>query len=699
MSGLLTQVERVSILEGLSSTDAEVRRLSTEQLLKLPVREALPHLVECLGDADWRVRKSAVERFVSCREVEAVSECLIDALSDGENSGRRNAAFEALVGLGLGASRYLVAALPSPDVDVRKLVVDALAAIGDPETCGPLLATLEDSDPNVRAAVAEAVGVVGSSAEASNLLQVATNEDEETLVRLSALRALSCLEADTEAVSVEGVLPSALLRPAVFQLLGHSQDPRAREILLKGLSETKRTSREAAMGALLRCYADETPDGADELSRMLRRAAAADESVIEFACERLEMADLPSRLMLVQFLGLLGDPRAVLPVLLAGRDEAMTELTDETLSTFGATISDALAPAWEGLEYDLKIRACSLLGRVGGQQSEMLLVKALDSSDGELRCAAAMALGSGGFFERLPDLVRCLEVAAESEASDLADEVPAIVSALAALAERAEHSGSATSAQIVEMLLSRLGGASFSVRLAIATVLARVGRAQDEDVIGYLLKDASPEVRRSAVQAMARFDFESARDSLRLALGDESGMVRTAAAQVLGTACHPAAMEDLVRLLQDRDDEVVSVAVHGLGRLAAEIAGPREEVLSQIAPTLVATPVVALAGIEALMLVGGEKAAELALMLLDRGEPELVRAALGVIGLHGRSDSLLEATALVAHPDWAIRGEIARLLGDRSVKKGLPALLRRLEVEQDTFVREAILSAIRKLED
>lgn len=696
---MLTQAETTSILEGLSSSDAEVRRLSAEQLLQLPVQEALPRLIDCLGDPDWRVRKSAVERLVCCREVEAVAERLIAALGDGENSGRRNAAFEALVGLGSGASSQLVLSIQSPDVDVRKLVVDALAAIGDPDTRSPLVEALADEDPNVRAAVAEALGVVGTGDDVSSLLNVARSASEETIVRLSGLRALSCLEADICAADLSDTLSSSLLRPAAFELLGHSQDSVARDVLLKGLSETKQTSREAAMSALLRCVADEGPDGVAELRLRLQETAASDASIIEFACERLAAADLPRRIVLIQFLGILSDARGVVPILVAGRDEALTELADATLESFGDTLSSSLAGEWDELEYDLMVRACSLLGRVGGEAAEEMLRRSLVLPDSELRCEAAMALGAGGFFEQLPELVRCLETAAESETSDLEDEVASLVSAIAALAERAEASGSAASAQIVELLTSRLGGASIPIRLAIAKALARVGRAQDQEIIAYLLKDESAEVRRSAVQAMARFDFGSARDSLRLALGDESGIVRIAAAQVLGDTTEPAAKEDLVRLLNDRDSAVVAVSVRALGRLCASLGEVPAESFEQVAPTLEAVPVVALAGIEALMLMGGEEAARLALTMLNHPEAEVIRAALAVVGTHGTPTDLMEASPLVAHPDWSVRAEIVETLGSRFVKKGLPALLRRLEVEQDTFVRDAILLAIRKLEE
>ena len=56
----------------------------------------------------------------------------------------------------------------------------------------------------------------------------------------------------------------------------------------------------------------------------------------------------------------------------------------------------------------------------------------------------------------------------------------------------------------VELLGQRLDGAPEPVRLALATVLGRIGRPQDERLVAWLLKDPSPGVRRAAVQALAR---------------------------------------------------------------------------------------------------------------------------------------------------------------------------------------------------
>jgi HEAT repeat protein len=69
------------------------------------------------------------------------------------------------------------------------------------------------------------------------------------------------------------------------------------------------------------------------------------------------------------------------------------------------------------------------------------------------------------------------------------------------------------------------------------------------------------------------------------------------------------------------------------------------------------------------------------------------------LGAHGVEEDLTEAIRLVSHLDWSVRAEIAQVLSERGHRKSLPALLRRLEVEDDAFVRQVILRAIGRLEE
>ncbi len=161
MSLSMEERDRESVTRDLRDVDEEVRRLAVERVEVLPAAEAIPRLIGCLGDSSWRVRKAAIERLVACSNADHAIESLVGALGDGENTGRRNAAVDALIHFGGSAVPALLEARTSDDADLRKLVVDALAGIADSRAREPLQELLEDPDPNVRAASADALGSIG----------------------------------------------------------------------------------------------------------------------------------------------------------------------------------------------------------------------------------------------------------------------------------------------------------------------------------------------------------------------------------------------------------------------------------------------------------------------------------------------------------------------------------------------------------
>ena len=699
MTSALTGSERAALLDGLASASEEVRRLAVEQLLLLPTTEAVPLLIDRLGDATWRVRKAAIDRLVACRDDSLVLPGLMSALADGENPGRRNAAFEAFVAMGVRATPALLEATASPDVDVRKLAVDALAAIGDSAAREVLVHTLADPDANVRAAGADALGVVGGVVAVGALLRVGTNDVEAPLVRLSALRSLERLEVSVGVASLADALAHPQLRPAALELLGHSTDPAASRELEKGLSSSVRSIRESSICALLRQLARRDGTESDALCDRLRAAALAEASLVLRCCEGLAGEDLSRRIALVQFLGVIADERAILPLLQAGRDEALGGLVDTTLEGLGAIAVCGLQPVWGELEVDLEVRACGVLGRIGGDVAETLLVAALQGAGARAVGCAAMALGDGAFFRRMPDLGRRLALAARAGDQEHGEEVEQLIAAIVRMAERARSADEAVHVQLIEVLASRLAGAPEALRVAIARVLARIGRAKDADVIEYLSKDASPLVRRAAVQALGRLDADRVRPLMRLALGDESSGVRIAAAGVLGRSGSREAMEDLARLSSDGDARVAAAATRAAGELLEKLPDLTPGDGDWLGRAVSREPLVALAALDALTGLGGRIAVDAATGALSRGEPEIVRAAVACLGRHGVGEDLSPLMALVAHADWTVRAEAVQVLAAGRLRRALPAMLRRLEVEDDLYVREVVLSAARRLEE
>jgi HEAT repeat protein len=157
---------------------------------------------------------------------------------------------------------------------------------------------------------------------------------------------------------------------------------------------------------------------------------------------------------------------------------------------------------------------------------------------------------------------------------------------------------------------------------------------------------------------------------------------------------------DLGRLADDEDPRVRAAALRAMGARAARGNEDESDVtLMRLEAALSDEGGVAMAAVEALRALGTPQAGAAARALLGRDDPELVQAAVGCVGAHAERGQLDALLPLVGHPHWSVRAEAVQILADRSVVAAVPAILRRLETEQDDFVRDAILRALRKLEE
>lgn len=690
--------EREGIELGLASGDDELRRLAVEQVAALPADEALPLLLRSLGDESWRVRKAAVERLVAAPEAWRAAHSLIEALADDSNAGRRNAAVETLVRFGKRAVPALLDAAGHSDADVRKLVVEALAGIGDERATPRLIDALNDSDPNVRGAVADGLGVLGGAEVEHRLLAAAVDAHEDRLVRFSALRALARLEAVTSVCALEPLLADSWLRPMAFTVLGNAEDEAALEPLLKGAAHPSRPTREAAMEALLRWVGRLDGADAERLAERVREVAEASPALVSDALHRLRGAEFATRLVLVQFLGLLRRPEAVEPLLEAAHDEALAEVVLASLVALGEGAEQAIERCWRGLDARSRRLACDVLGRTHGELGKVRLLAAADDPEPEVRCHAARALGRRGAIAAIPSLVARLVEASELDDPDAEDEITAMSGAIVALARPGGFLAQEATNRIVTLLSEHLPAVAEATRFAVAAVIGRIGRLGDAPLLAALLSDPSPRVRRAAVDALATMGACEEQEHLRLALADESPMVRIAAAGALGGCGGPDAPEALAQLARDADLWVRAAALRAIGSYAARHPERLTAALALLEPSLQDAAPVAMAAVEALRETGGETAARASAAVLGRPEPEIVQAAVRCIGQHGDAGALESLLPLVAHGHWSVRAETIQILAERRALRAVPTILRRLEVEQDDFVRAAILRALHRLE-
>jgi HEAT repeat protein len=253
--------------------------------------------------------------------------------------------------------------------------------------------------------------------------------------------------------------------------------------------------------------------------------------------------------------------------------------------------------------------------------------------------------------------------------------------------------------EVSELLAGAFEGASESLRVAIARVLAAVGGSQHASLMALLVQDPSPLVRRAAVAAVAQMPGDARRDALRLALADEAAPVRVAAAAALAGIGDAEALDDLERLLGADDDDVRAAAVRAIAELAPKVAPQWERIGARLAAALRDRGPVVLAAVEAYERLAPPLSLDPVRETLAHTDPEVVQSALRCIRRHGSEGDLAALVPLLSHAHWAVRAGVIDAIAERKLRGALPAVLRRLDGEEDEFVRGALLRALERLEE
>ena len=106
----------------------------------------------------------------------------------------------------------------------------------------------------------------------------------------------------------------------------------------------------------------------------------------------------------------------------------------------------------------------------------------------------------------------------------------------------------------------------------------------------------------------------------------------------------------------------------------------------------------ALAALASLQRIGGADVAAIAALGLRSVEPEIVERAVVCVGAHGDSEQCAQLLPMLAHAAWPVRARAATELASRRLASAVPRLHERLALERDEFVRDALLTALARLE-
>jgi len=654
----------------LQSSDAEERREAAVDLGRAG-HDAVPLLFRAMGDADWRVRKTAVEALVT-NSSDSITRGLIRSLSSDDNAGSRNSAIEALVHIGSAAVDALLMSLEIPDADVRKFIVDILGDIRDSRAVPALIEALEkDPDENVRVASAESLGKIKDRRAVDPLLSCLSNYDQSWL-DYAAAEALGAIGDERALGPLIAALGRNSLREPVIESIGKIGNVNTLAPLIAGLADALRIVREVATVALTAIYWKSSPDDRDRMIRTVR--ANVNDQAVDFLEEMLMTSTRELQKSAVAVLGWAGRERSIQKLLALLKEEDMEEPTAQALKNIDGGRVPVLLGYLSSDNALVRRTVARVLGEVGSRDAEDSLIGLLADETGHVRSAAAEALGHLRSSKAVKPLLGLLEDEYESVQE----------SAIRALAEIGDDSA-------LDDLVNDFTSRDASMRRNIALLLGRFTTDKASDALAFALKDEEPDVRKAVVHALGNLSGDKALRALIHAVTDDDPEVRMLAAEALGKTHAPETRDVLIPLLEDNDLWVRAAAARGLGRIEGEKAG---EVLAAHLNT--ATDIFLLSLVDVVGKLGTQHALTPLLRLADHADPEVRKTVLMALSGYRWESVHQTIVSRLSDPHWSVRKTAIEIIKQRKDAAAEPFLERIADGDPDATVRQAAKDALRR---
>lgn len=653
-----TETERA-----LKSQDEEIRRAALQKLGNLPLPAIRELLFSAMGDESWRVRKEAVDIFVSATPDAQSITLLLELLRNEENAGLRNSSAEAVCRIGSRAVPQLAALAGDADADVRKIVLDALGCIGAPE-CIPLLrSALHDRDVNVAAAAAEHLGMLADESCVPDLIDAIIRNDSVHF-RFNALAALGRM---TSHVSIPqeiiALAEEEILRKGVYDCLGSVGDEAASRILLDAFASPRKSCRRAAVNAWYRIFLRSSATARNDMENHARSRSGA--VLVRALTDLYSADDSAGNEAVIAILGVLGDTSAIPLLLEAFADERISGVALTSLKRFGVAGMHELAALYPQAEEQGKSAICTIFGASGFVKENDLIIEAIQDSSPMVRRAAVASAAVLGITRALPAMAGLLDDPSQ-------DVRNAVINALQLFAS---NDCSAVRQVVRQMADSDFGEQRCKSAMLLATL-------QDGERLSLLAKDEDAKVREAAVAAIGKKRIAVDPVVVRLALIDEDPDVRIAAVETVALLQDASASDTLKKIINDEDVWVRCAVLRAMAVVdpAALLPLIRERIAH-------ADGLLMITCLELLETEGSREALELVEGALKSQEADVVDLAVSILARQGGEWVTQNAERFLRHPAATARLAWLRVLSTLPDCQARALISAVLERETDEQVR------------
>jgi len=650
------------------NSDVEERLSAIAELAQGGI-EGFPSLLEALGDAEWRVRKSAVEQVLSLGFREEIVKGLMAGLKSEDNAALRNSAAEVLVRFGAAAVVALTAVVASADPDLQKFIVDILGEIGDRRATPVLVGLLPQFDENVAMAAIEALGKLRDVRAADPLIAVL--RQDRPLLQFSAVKALQELGDGRAVEPLIACLGRKTLERAALEALGRIGDFRALNPLVQAVRLGTTKIRHTAVRALIDLHQRMPPDTKTKIICRIREVY--EKSVGQYLQECLRSDDVTVKRNAIVFFGWMGDVQAI-DSLVSAYDEGSKE---EIVSAFIRMQREGVPKLLEIVPRTpdgLREGIARALGDIGDRKAVHGLAVLAADPNGHVRQSAAVALGQLEDPMGIRPLIHLLE-----------DPFPNVQEASYAALTRLK--GPVLISRLMELLETAKPG----LRCHAAKLLGVFKVDQAKGRLTLDLKDPDPAVRRTALAVLDTLGG-NATDLVHMALSDEDAAVRLEAIRILARRPDPAVEELLRPLLHDPDMWIRAEVIRLLGeRGGASVAAILIPMLND------PLGMIQIAVCEALGNLKARDSRDALVRVLTSADHDVRQAAIVALGELGSGEAAVSVAPLLDDSHWGVRAAAAVALARVRASSAVPKLREVSQHDPDQLVRESAHFALDQL--
>lgn len=527
--------EAVQPLLGLAQdSEASVRGAAVIALGKLAMPEAIPVLTGCLRDTVQPPNVDEPICYLAASALRAIGTTEALAVVDEWRTGQTPAGIETLQqqAAPVADSDEMLVQLVSPDWQLRRDAISALALRGDRAYLPLIAESLRDDDVQVRWAAARALGDFAYDPAATDAL-IAALADPEALVADEAVSSLTRIGNATVPALIAALRSkNPNVRASAVDALGRIGDRSALPALKKVSKDKNRAPREdqtvgaLALAAIATLSAEPKPEAEPPAAPPVVEPAVPEPPPVAAVTEETPAApevEVPAPVVETPATPTDWESKPDLP------DVILTVSSDTTWDDLPTLLAGLSDPEWDVRDKaarDLRAQARALRG-MDDPNAVGLLAEALRDDDYTVRWA--------------------------------------VVGALAWLRDDAT----------IPMLLEAMHDKHFTVRLAVIRAFEEIQSVTVAPALAERLRDPHPLVREKAAEAIGMLRANEAEESLLVALSDHEPFVRRAAAEALGELRLPVQTERLIAALDDEDAFVRMAAAEALGRLGDQAAVPK----------------------------------------------------------------------------------------------------------------------------